>query len=180
MVKLSLESFIKNNTDHYFKKTQKIIKKNKDTKVTYAVFMRRPVIFCPKIALKWFKQVEINRKTKFKIELCHKEGDWVGAGEPLMYITGYFSKLVDLETIYLQLIGPSSVAAYNAYIMCRDMPKTSFLAMDARHCAGASMHDLMAYGASVGSNKAKKEKKTRLISASNMVRIPQAGCHSSG
>ncbi len=161
MVKLSLESFIKNNTDHYFRKTQEIIKKNKDIRVTYAVFMRRPVLFCPKIALKWFKQVEKNRKTKFKINLCHKEGDWVGAGEPLMYITGYFSKLVDLETIYLQLIGPSSVAAYNAYIMCRDMPKTSFLAMDARHCAGSSMHDLMAYGASVGSNKAKKEKKAK-------------------
>ena len=31
--------------------------------------------------------------------------------------------------------------------------------MDARHCAGASMHELMAYGASVGSNKAKKEHK---------------------
>ena len=33
--------------------------------------------------------------------------------------------------------------------------------MDARHCAGFSMHDLMAYGASVGSNKAKKEKKAK-------------------
>ena len=55
---MSLESFIKNNTDHYFRKTQEIIKKNKDTIVTYAVFMRRPVLFCPKIALKWFKQVE--------------------------------------------------------------------------------------------------------------------------
>ena len=158
---MSLESFIKNNTDHYFRKTKEIIKKNKDISVTYAIFMRRPVLFCPKIALKWFKEVEKKRKTKFKITLCNKEGDWVGAGEPLMYITGPFSKLVDLETIYLQLIGPSSVAAYNAYIMCRDMPKTSFLAMDARHCAGASMHDLMAYGASVGSNKAKKENKAK-------------------
>ena len=160
---MSLENFIKNNTDHYFRKTKEIIKKNKDISVTYAIFMRRPVLFCPKIALKWFKEVEKNRKTKFKITLCNKEGDWVGAGEPLMYITGPFSNLVDLETIYLQLIGPSSVAAYNAYIMCRDMPKTSFLAMDARHCAGASMHDLMAYGASVGSNKAKKKIRLRVL-----------------
>ena len=59
MVKLSLESFIKNNTDHYFSKTKEIIiKKNKDINVTYAIFMRRPVLFCPKIALKWFKEVE--------------------------------------------------------------------------------------------------------------------------
>ena len=33
--------------------------------------------------------------------------------------------------------------------------------MDARHCAGANMHDLMAYGASVGSNKAKKENEAK-------------------
>ena len=161
MAKLSLESYIKKNTDQYFRKTKEIIKKNKDVRVTYAVFMRRPVLFCPKMALNWFKIVEKSRKTKFVIKLCHKEGDWVGAGDPLMYISGNFSKLVDLETIYLQLIGPSSVAAYNAYTMCKNMPKTSFLAMDARHCAGASMHELMAYGASVGSNKAKKEHKVK-------------------
>ena len=161
MVKIHLESFIKNNTDHYFLKTKNIIKKNKDIVVTYAIFMRRPVLFCPKIALNWLKEIEKTRKTKFKIKLCYKEGDWVGAGETLMYITGFFSKLVDLETIYLQLIGPSSVAAYNAYIMCGGMPKTSFLAMDARHCAGSDMHELMAYGASVGSKKAKLEKKAK-------------------
>tara|TARA_Y100001970_G_C14245305_1_gene867736 strand:- start:3353 stop:4474 length:1122 start_codon:yes stop_codon:yes gene_type:complete len=157
LVKLSLEKFIENNTDHYFRKTKEIIKKNIDVKVTYAVFMRRPVLFCPRLALKWFKEVEKKRKTKFYIKLCHKEGDWVGAGDPLMYVSGYFSKLVDLETIYLQLIGPSSVAAYNAYIMSKNMPKTGFLAMDARHCAGAEMHEMMAYGASVGSKKAKNE-----------------------
>ena len=78
-----------------------------------------------------------------------------------MSITGFFSKLVELETIYLQLIGPSSVAAYNAYIMCSKLPNTSFLAMDARHCAGQEMHKLMAYGASVGSNKAKLENKSK-------------------
>ena len=161
MVKLSLENFIKKNTDQYFLKTKEIIKKNTDVKVTYAVFMRRPVLFCPKIALEWFKKVEKTRKTKFMIKLCHKEGDWVGAGDPLIYISGYFSKLVDLETIYLQLIGPSCVAAYNAYIMCKESPNTRFLAMDARHCAGSSMHNMMAYGASVGSQKAIKENKAK-------------------
>ena len=127
LVKLSIENFIKKNTDQYFIKTKKIIKKNKDVIVTYAIFMRRPVLFCPRIALKWIKEVEKSRKTKFNIKLCHKEGDWVGAGDTLMYISGYFSKLVDLETIYLQLIGPSCVAAYNAYIMCKEIPKTYFL-----------------------------------------------------
>ncbi len=159
MNKNSTEKFISQNTDHYFKKTKKIILDNKDVTVTYAIFMRRPVLFCPRLAIDWLKKVEKARNTKFLIKLCHDEGAWVGAGEPLMYITGLFSKLVDLETIYLQLIGPASVAAYNVFNMCSDMNKTSFLAMDARHCAGPNMHDLMAYGASVGSKKAQEEKK---------------------
>ena len=74
-----------------------------------------------------------------------------------MFLSGKFSQLVELETTYLQLIGPASVAAYNAFKMCTDLPNTAFMAMDARHCAGADMHELMAYGASVGSSKAKKE-----------------------
>ena len=89
--------------------------------------------------------------------MCYEEGSWVGAGQPLMYIKGLFSQLVELETIYLQLIGPASVAAYNAYMMCIELPDTKFMAMDARHCAGPDMHELMAYGASVGSKRAKQE-----------------------
>jgi nicotinate phosphoribosyltransferase len=62
--------------------------------------------------------------------------------------------LVDLETIFLQRLGSACVAAYNAYQMCVELPEVGFLAMDARHCAGAEMAELMAYGASVGSKKA--------------------------
>ena len=153
----NLENFLKLNSDYYFKKTKKVILDSKDVNVTYAVFMRRPVIFCPLLAVKWLEEVEKIRKTKFEVYICHKEGAWVGAGEPLMYVTGFFSDLVELETIYLQLIGPASVAAYNAYLMCKEMPETKFMAMDARHCAGPDMHELMAYGASVGSKKAKEE-----------------------
>ena len=65
--------------------------------------------------------------------------------------------LVDLETQFLQKLGAACVAAYNAYIMCVELPKVAFLAMDARHCAGADMAELMAYGASVGSKKAKNK-----------------------
>ena len=67
MVKISLESFIENNTDQYFRKTKEIIKKNNDVTVTYAVFMRRPVLFCPKIALRWFKDIEKELKKRFKM-----------------------------------------------------------------------------------------------------------------
>ena len=67
------------------------------------------------------------------------------------------SCLVDLETLLLQKLGPACVAAYNAYNMCIEMKSTKFLAMEARHCAGNEMSNLMAYGASVGSLKAKRK-----------------------
>ena len=67
------------------------------------------------------------------------------------------SDLVDLETIYLQRLGAPCVAAYNAYEMCVDLPGVEFLAMHARHCAGDGMADLMAYAASVGSERARIE-----------------------
>ena len=144
-------------TDRYFLKTKAVVERFGDQPVTYAVFMRRPVIFTPRLAVTWLEAMASARNTRFDIQLCHKEGAWVGAGEPLLYITGSFRHLVDLETIYLQKIGPACVAAYNAYTMCVDLPKVAFLAMDARHCAGADMADMMAYAASVGSAAAKRE-----------------------
>src|SRR3546814_16199384 len=74
-----------------------------------------------------------------------------------MYLTGSLYHLIDLETIYLQKLGAACVAAYNAYAMCRDLPKVGFLAMDARHAAGADMAALMAYAASVGPPAARRE-----------------------
>ena len=141
-------------TDSYFNLARKIVRDHGDKQVTYAVFMRRPVTLAPKLAIDWLEAMAASRKAEIKIELLHKEGAWVGAGEPLLYITGQMSQLVDLETIFLQRLGSACVAAYNAYQMCVELPEVGFLAMDARHCAGAEMAELMAYGASVGSKKA--------------------------
>jgi nicotinate phosphoribosyltransferase len=144
-------------TDHYFRRTRDVVRRFGDKRVTYAVFMRRPVIFCPKPMLDWLAQVMAARNTRFDIELHHAEGGWVGAGEPLLYLSGSMQHLVDLETLYLQKLGAACVAAYNAYAMCCDLPKTGFLAMDARHCAGTEMADLMAYAAAVGSQAAQRD-----------------------
>eukprot|EP00959_Pyramimonas_sp_CCMP1952_P059171 1235705-Pyramimonas_sp.AAC.1 len=65
-----------------------------------------------------------------------------------------------------QRIGGACVAAYNAFQMCADLPRVAFLAMDARHCAGAEMAQLMAYGASVGSNKARESKVSKAVQSS--------------
>ena len=143
-------------TDNYFLKTKQTIKRFGDKRVTYAVFMRRPVVFTPRLMVEWLERAAASRGVEFKITQNFAEGDWVGAGEPLLYITGSFYHLVDLETIYLQKLGAACVAAYNAYTMCNDLPGSDFLAMDARHCAGEEMAELMAYAASVGSKAAAK------------------------
>ncbi len=144
-------------TDSYFVKTKATVARFGDRSATYAVFMRRPVIFTPKLMVDWLDAVARARGTEFEIELNYAEGNWAGAGEPLMYITGTLTHLVDLETLYLQKLGAACVAAYNAYTMCVDLPNVAFLAFDARHCAGTEMAELMAYAASVGSKTAKHE-----------------------
>jgi nicotinate phosphoribosyltransferase len=119
--------------------------------------MRRPVVSAPRLCIEWLQQVASARGTKFDIDLQYREGKWVGAGEPIMYISGSFVHLVDTETIFLMKLGPACVAAFNAYTMCTDLPRVGFLAMDARHCAGTEMAELMAYAASVGSERAKRK-----------------------
>ena len=144
-------------TDTYFLRTRDIVSSYGDTEVTYAIFMRRPVISALNLAIDWLEQIVKERKGSVNIKRCFKEGSDVGAGEPLVYISGSMLLLVDLETALLQKIGATCVAAYNARSMVESLRKTSFLAMDARHCAGADMADLMAYGAFVGSQRVKSE-----------------------
>jgi nicotinate phosphoribosyltransferase len=144
-------------TDQYFLKTKEVVRRFGDRRVTYAVFMRRPVICTPRLLVDFLEEMAQARGTKFDIELNYQEGQWVGAGEPMMYISGSLYHLVDLETLLLQKLGSACVAAYNAYAMCVDLPKVAFLAMDARHCAGAEMAEMMAYAAAVGSESARRE-----------------------
>ncbi len=153
-----LEGDIDRWTDQYFKKTRAIVQRNGDAQVTYAVFMRRPVSFAPRLMIDWLNQVAAERGVTFNIQQCFEEGDWVGAGEPLLYLSGPLSELVDLETLYLQKLGACCVAAYNAYLMCSSLPDSQFLAMDARHCAGHEMAEMMAYAASVGSEGARRDR----------------------
>ena len=152
-----LDAHVRRWTDAYFNRTREIVEKFGDSKVTYAVFMRRPVVSATRQALDWLTEAVALRGESVDIDLCYEEGRWVGAGEPIFYITGSFAVLCDLETLLLQKVGPACVAAYNAFTMCQELPKASFLAMDARHCAGTEMAEIMAYAASVGSDRAKRK-----------------------
>ncbi|MDN3568245.1 nicotinate phosphoribosyltransferase [Paeniroseomonas aquatica] len=151
------DAAITSHTDVYFNRTRAIVQRFGDCQVTYAVFLRRPVVSAPRLMLEWLEGVARDRGTQFGIEVMHPEGTWVGAGDPILYLTGSFAQLADLETLYLQKLGPPCVAAHNAYQMCLELPAVAFLAMDARHCAGAEMANMMAYAASVGSEAAKRE-----------------------
>ena len=144
-------------TDSYFLKTKAIVERFGDREATYAVFMRRPVISTPRLAVAFLEAEAARRGTRFAIEISRPEGAFVGAGEPILYVTGALARLVDLETVLLQKLGPACVAAYNACAMCSELPRVAFLAMDARHCAGPEMAELMAYAASVGSAAAQRE-----------------------
>jgi nicotinate phosphoribosyltransferase len=151
------DSEISARTDTYFNRTRAIVETFGDARVTYAMFLRRPVVSAPAVLVEWLEAVARERGQTFDIELLHPEGEWVGAGEPLLYVTGSFAALADLETLALQKIGAACVAAHNAFQMCVALPKASFMAMDARHCAGAEMQEIMAYAAAVGSRAAHKE-----------------------
>jgi nicotinate phosphoribosyltransferase len=147
--------------DHYFLRTKQAVARFGDVGVTYAVFMRRPVIFAPRLMVQWLERVAEARGVAFEITCNYGEGEWVGAGEPLITITGPMGHLVDLETLYLQKLGAACVAANNAFSMCVELPEVAFLAMDARHCAGTEMAEMMAYAAAVGSDAAKRQVSAR-------------------
>ncbi len=148
---------IAGRTDAYFNRTRRIVQRFGDKRVTYAVFLRRPVISAPRLMLDWLGAVAAARGAVFELDLVYPEGAWVGAGEPMVYITGSFAALADLETLFLQKLGPPCVAAHNAYQMCLALPQVPFLAMEARHCAGGEMQEMMGYAAAVGSEAARRE-----------------------
>ncbi len=144
-------------TDKYFSKTRKILEHFGDEQVTYAVFLRRPVLYACEIAILWLKQQAQELGFTVDVKENYKTGDWVGAGEPLFYYSGSFARLVELETLLLQKVGMTCVAAYNAYEMAKALPNVAFSAMEARHCTGADMMQLAAFAAFVGSEAAKRD-----------------------
>ncbi|KXV33239.1 nicotinate phosphoribosyltransferase [Gluconobacter thailandicus] len=148
---------IEARTDAYFGRTRQIVEHFGDSRVTYAVFIRRPVIAACGIAVTWLRNVAKEQGFDLQVREVYEEGQWVGAGEPILYLTGPFSRLAPLETLLLQRLGACCVAAHNAYQMAMALPDVSFLAMEARHCAGFEMQEQMGYAAAVGSQAAQKE-----------------------
>ncbi len=158
---------IEGRTDAYFNRTRAIVERYGDSRVTYALFMRRPVVAAHRLMTDWLAAAAASRGAAIVCEPQFAEGDWVGAGEPMLYLTGSFAALVELETLLLQKLGPACVAAHNAYQMCMALPRARFLAMDARHCAGFEMQQMMAYAAAVGGDAARREGAVGFIGGAN-------------
>ncbi|XAO72335.1 MAG: nicotinate phosphoribosyltransferase [Acetobacteraceae bacterium] len=156
-------------TDVYFNRTENIVVAQGDMQVTYAFFIRRPVLAALGPMLECLEKVTAEKGVKVDVALPFREGAWVGAGEPIAFLTGPFSQLASLETILLQKLGSCCVAAYNAYQMAVSMPRTPFLAMDARHCTGPEMQIMMAYAAAVGSRAANQEGAVGFVNSANDV-----------
>ena len=51
-------------TDSYFLRTKDIVGRYGDQTVTYAVFLRRPVISTPRLAIEWLEKVAAERGVK--------------------------------------------------------------------------------------------------------------------
>ena len=143
---------IEGQTDKYFTNTSRIVAAHGDSRVTFAVFMRRRVVAALEPAIRLIRHfvpdVEVRR-------FC-AEGDIVPSESKMLEITGSMQKLSEIETLMLQKIGFPCVSANNAYEMCRAIPSAAFMDMHARHGSGAEMNILAAYGAAVGSAAAKR------------------------
>ena len=166
---------IRCRTDAYFTRTREVAERFGDVTVTYAVFLRRPVISAPRPVLDWLDTVAQAHGTTFAYAVRHAEGQWVGAGEPIVLITGSFLALAEAETILLQKLGAACVAAHNAYQMCLALPRAAFLAMEARHCAGAEMQSLMAHAAAVGGRAAQREGAVGFVGSSSALGAHELG-----
>lgn len=139
-------------TDKYFTNTHRIVSAHGDSKVTFAIFMRRRVVAAFEPAIRLIKRFVPD----VEIRHFYQEGDIVPSESKMLEITGSMARLSEVETLLLQKIGFPCVSANNAYEMCRAMPASAFMDMHARHGSGPEMNILAAYGAAVGSAAAKR------------------------
>lgn len=140
-------------TDKYFTHSRQIVEAAGDCEVVYAIFMRRRVIAALEPARRLVERLAPNAEVK----AFFPEGEIIPSETKIMEVRGPYSELSEVETLVLQKIGVPCVCANNAYEMCRAVPNAGFLDMHARHASGPEMNLLAAYGASVGSEAARRK-----------------------
>lgn len=160
---MTQDTFVSARTDKYFSKTRRIIEKFGEKKVNYGVFQRRDVITATQRAIDFI----LEQYPEAQITKHFQDGSLVPSKTKILTIAGNFSKLVELETLFLQRLGFSQVSAFNAYQMSLALPNVAFIDMHGRHATGDDMVIAAAYGASIGSNSAKLQGAKGFIGTSN-------------
>ena len=154
-LRLLREADIAHWTDKYFSRTRKTVEGSGDTRVTYAVFLRRPCVMACELAIDWLQAVAAAQGFAVNVMPAFTTGTVVGAGDPLLFYEGSFAHLSELENHLLQKIGPVCVAAYNARAIALELPSVPMIEMGSRHCAGMEMAEMMAYAAYAGTQGAR-------------------------
>lgn len=164
-------TYVAERTDKYFTKSRKIVEKNGEAEVTYAVFLRREIVVAVQPAIDLIETL----CPEATVTRLYEEGTMLPSETKIFTISGPMSKLVELETLFLQKVGFACVSAYNAYKMTMSMPKVPFMDMAARHQTGDDMSLTCAYGASVGSHMAKLRGAKGFIGSSQDLTAPFYG-----
>lgn len=165
------DDHVAKRTDKYFTKSRKIVEKNGEAEVTYAVFLRREIVVAVQPAIDLIETL----CPEATVTRHYEEGTMLPSETKIFSISGPMSKLVELETLFLQKVGFACVSAYNAYKMTMSMPKIPFMDMAARHQTGDDMSLTCAYGASVGSHMAKLRGAKGFIGSSQDLTAPFYG-----
>lgn len=160
---MSNKTFVTERCDKYFTKSRKIAELFGDCTVEYGVFQRRAVVAAPRLAVSLINEYCPEAEVIEHVE----EGAVVPPKTKTLTIKGPFSKLVELETLWLQKLGFAQTCAYNAYKMSIILPHIQFLDMHGRHATGDDMVEAAAYGASVGSRSARLQGAKGFIGTSN-------------
>jgi nicotinate phosphoribosyltransferase len=168
-------AYVRERTDKYFSKSREIVERFGDKTVSYGVFMRRRVICALEPALELLRSHYPASAVPLAIHRLYEEGAVVPDQKPLFVYSGSLAALLELETLVLQRIGITCIAAYNAYKMALNLPKVAFIDMHARHACGDDMTRLAAYGASVGSRMAKLNGALGFVGASLDLTAPCYG-----
>ena len=88
---MRLTDDIANRTDAYFNRTRDIIARFGDKRVTYAVFLRRPVVSAPRVMVDWLRAVADEQGFAVELDVTHPRA--VGLGRASRWYTspGRFS-----------------------------------------------------------------------------------------
>ena len=147
--------------------------------------MRRPVISAPRLVLDWLAEVAARARHAGRVRLVLPRGQ-VGRRRRADRRTSparSSSARRSRDDLPAEA-RPGLRRRPQRLSDVRRMPKASFLAMEARHCAGAEMQEIMAYAASVGSAAAKRKGRDRLhrqrstdMATAHLRRDPRARHH---